>query len=254
MDLDAYIAEAEPAIVKLLKDWRPKLMANYGTAQFDLKADKSVVTKFDKELELELKGVLKPLSQEVGFLGEEHGQEGSKEIYWTIDPIDGTESFLRGYQVARNQLALVVKGQAEYALCYQFPVDAMYIARRGQGTTKNGQQIKINYKPLERCWINIAADLSDPKIYEAYKRLRPLIADFAYPHNYLVTVEGIMDAYISSFMGGPWDYVPIALLMQEAGARVGNYGSLNYDLNIMGLVAAHPDNFETIQKLLSSEP
>ncbi len=252
-NLDNYIKTAEEALVALLKEWRPRLMENTGIISFDLKADKSVVTKLDRELELAIKDLLRPLTPEVGFMGEEHGLEGSTDMYWTVDPIDGTESFIRGYPVARTQLALVMDGQAEYAFCYQFPMDNLYTARRGQGTTKNGQKISVAYKPLERCWIDLSLNMFEPEQYDDAKRLSAEIADIAVAHNYLLTVDGVMDGLISSFNGGPWDYVPRALLMTEAGLRVGNYGSMDYDPNIMSLVCAHPNNFEAIQKLLSPQ-
>ena len=252
-DLDSYIAESEAVLVKLCKEWRPKLMENMGKISFDLKADKSVVTKLDKEFELAIKDVLRPLSNEVGFLGEEHGQEGNENTYWTVDPIDGTEPFIRNIPTACNQLALVINGQPEYAFCYQFPLDNLYIARRGRGTTKNGKKITVGYKPLNRCWIDISIDLLDTAKYEAFKRLRPKIADTVTQHNYLPCVEGLIDGCVTGFNGGPWDYIPRALLMQEAGMKVGNFGSLTFDPKISNLVSAHPDNFEAIQKLLSPE-
>lgn len=253
IDIDAYLPEAEAALVALLKEWRPRLMKNMGNVSFDLKADRSVVTKLDKELELAIKDALRPLSQEVGFMGEEHGLEGSTDVYWTVDPIDGTESFIRGYPVARTQLALVVNGNAEYAFCYQFPVDNLYIARKGRGTTKNGKKITIGYKPLNRCWIDLSLDLFNTERYEDAKRLSRQVADITVAHNYILTVEGIVDGTVSSFHGGPWDYIPRALLLSEAGARVGNYGSMEYDPKILSLVSAHPDNFEQLQKLLSPQ-
>lgn len=224
-----------------------------GQASFDLKADKSVVTKFDRQLELETKDVLRPLSSEVGFLGEEHGPEGSKEIYWTVDPIDGTESFIRGYPAARNQLALVVNGVIEYALVYQFQVDALYIARRGHGATKNGQKLAREYRPLERCWIDVSLKIREKSQAKMLLNLVEEIYDYAYAHNYLSTVDGYFDGMVNGFGGGPWDYYPRALLCQEAGLKVGNIGSDKFDLKINNLVAAHPDNFDRIQALLSSQ-
>ena len=173
MDIDTYLDKAETALVGLLKEWRPKLMAEYGKAEYTLKGDKSAVTKFDLELEKEIKKVLAPIDSKVGFLGEEHGQEGSTETYWTIDPIDGTESFLRGQPVARNQLAFVSDGKIQYALCYRFPTNDMFIARAGRGTTKNGQKVTLGYRPPERCWVEVNLKmLRDPAFYEKFKKDR----------------------------------------------------------------------------------
>lgn len=253
MDIDAYLAKAELVLVKLLKEWRPKLMAQFGKAEYSLKGDKSVVTQFDLELEEEIKKVLAPIDSGVGFLGEEHGQEGSSETYWTIDPIDGTESFLRGQPVARNQLAFVSGGKIQYALCYRFPTDDMFIARLGKGTMKNGQKVSLGYRPPERCWIEINLKmLRDPVFYEKYKKITERM-EAAYTHDYLLVAEGATDCMISGSIGGAWDYYPRALIFQEAGAKVGNIGSDKFDLSVNNLVAAHPKNFDFIQNVLSGK-
>lgn len=60
------------------------------------KADGSVVTKIDKEIETILVTYIKEHFPDDAIVGEEHGvHEGNSGFVWHIDPIDGTDNFLR---------------------------------------------------------------------------------------------------------------------------------------------------------------
>lgn len=251
---DAYFDKAKAVIMAVLDAARPELMEAFGKIDFEYKGDKTVVTELDKSLEEKLKTALHDFDPEVGILGEESGQEGNDKTYWLVDPIDGTEAFIRGVPVSRNQMAFVHEGVALYALAYQFPTKVLFEARLGKGTTKNGERIVMRPRSLERSWIDVGMNMLDPENYEAFKRIRPQISGVVVLHNYLAVVEGQIDGIISSHgLGGPWDYVVMALLLSEAGMRVATIGSDSFDPDSKKVFATYPENFEALQKLLSPE-
>jgi myo-inositol-1(or 4)-monophosphatase len=62
----------------------------------ELKADGSVVTRIDKAIEKEVVALVRTLFPEDTIIGEEGGSyEGTSGYVWHIDPIDGTDNFLR---------------------------------------------------------------------------------------------------------------------------------------------------------------
>jgi len=249
-----YFDKAEEAIMATLRAVQPKLMKAFGNVSYDSKSDTTPVTEFDKEVEVLLKDALKKVDSEAGFLGEEFGAEGSKENYWVIDPIDGTESFIRGLPTCRNQLAYISNNEVIYALVYRFPTDDLYTAHKGRGAFKNGKRINISKKPLQKCWLEMSLNLLDPESYDMFKRVRPEIAGMMVTRDYLLSIEGIVDGSICyGHEGGPWDFAPRILLAKEAGARVANVGKETCDFNERNLVYIHPDNFEELQKLLSPQ-
>lgn len=71
------------------------------------KADGSVVTRIDTEIEAELVSYIKQHFPQDSIVGEEGGDHvGTSSFVWHIDPIDGTDNFLRripfcGISVAR---------------------------------------------------------------------------------------------------------------------------------------------------------
>lgn len=62
----------------------------------ELKADGSVVTKIDQEIEAIIIAYIRDHFPEDSIVGEEGGShEGISDFVWHIDPIDGTDNFLR---------------------------------------------------------------------------------------------------------------------------------------------------------------
>ena len=255
IDFDSYIAAAETALVKLLEEWRPRLMESHGLSKFDLKADKSVVTELDGLLETDIKNALRPLSDEVGFVGEEHGQEGNNSTFWFVDPIDGTEQYIRGLPGCRTLLCFMNNGEPIYAFAYRFTTADLFTAAKGDGTKKNGKKIFVPFRPFDRCWIDMAAGLDTKEAAEICYQINSAAKGCMNTKEFLYAVEGFMDGYVV-FPGSErhyWDFAPRALLLQEAGMKIANFGSDKYNYKITSLIATHPDNFDELQNLLSPE-
>jgi myo-inositol-1(or 4)-monophosphatase len=252
-NLDDYIKTAEAALVLLLKEWQPRLMESHGVGVFDLKQDQSVVTVLDTSLELAIKDVLRPLSDKVGFVGEEHGQEGATDIFWFVDPIDGTEQYVRGMSSCRTLLTLIQNNEPVYAFAYRFTTGDLYTAQKAKGTRKNGKQVKLKPRPLERTWIEMSINLQIPENLQQLLRVNAAIGSTLYTKEFLNVIDGSVDGYIlSGGKGKLWDYAPHALLMREAGLKVTNVGSDMYDYKNLSLIAVHPQIHDELSKLMSS--
>ncbi|MDB5182835.1 MAG: inositol monophosphatase, monophosphatase [Candidatus Saccharibacteria bacterium] len=252
-NLDEYIKNAEAAILAVLKEWHPRLMEHFGENNYSLKADKTVVTELDKSLEIELKDALKILNPKVGYLGEEHGQEGPKDIFWLVDPIDGTELYIRGLDGCRTLLCLIVNDEPVYAFAYRFVKGDLFTAQKGKGMFHDGVQVHIKPRVLNRLWVEVSIDMNNEETMAAIVRIAKNVNAVLYTKEFLRIFEGFADAHIAASLGGPWDYTPRALFMQEAGARISNIGSETYDYKNPTLLAAHPDVFDDLKNLLSPQ-
>ena len=79
----------------------------------DAKPDKSPVTRADKEAEELLREHIAREFPDDGIVGEEFGvQDGSSEYRWYLDPIDGTQSFIRGIPLFGTMMGLECRGEA----------------------------------------------------------------------------------------------------------------------------------------------
>lgn len=83
-----------------------------------------------------------------GFLGEE-GMAGGKAHsadapLWIVDPIDGTDNFVRGLPLWCVSVALLVGGEVVLGLIYNPAGEELYVARAGGGATLNGAPIRVS--------------------------------------------------------------------------------------------------------------
>src|SRR3712207_3799955 len=76
-----------------------------------LKADSSPVTQSDRLAEEAIRDVLSGATPELGFLGEELGQEGDERNRWIIDPLDGTRNFVAGLPYFAILIGLELDGE-----------------------------------------------------------------------------------------------------------------------------------------------
>ncbi len=100
---------------------------------FDLKGDKSAVTKADLEINLYLSKVIKSLYPEIAILSEENTSEENsvvleKDDFFIIDPIDGTSSFVAGNREFSINLALKQKEKFTFGIIYLPIDDVLYYA------------------------------------------------------------------------------------------------------------------------------
>ena len=245
-----FLDHAETQIMKTLHETRPQLLEAYGNVDEQTKADQTVVTKLDLMLEEKLRATLTSLDGSIGIEGEEYGIEGNHNTRWLVDPIDGTEQFVRGLPGCKNLMALMHEGEPVWSLMYMFTTDNLWIARKGEGLTNNGEPVKMAYRPLDRCWLEIGVDLRKQENIDRVMSVRQLISGLAINRDLIHVLEGRVDGMLSlDGEGGPWDYAPRGLMFQEAGAKVTNIGVETYDYGT-NYLAAHPRNFDQMMAAL----
>lgn len=248
---EQYFKDAQKVIMGVLEAVRPELMAAHGSVAETLKADQSVVTELDKSLEIKLKDVLRKYDSSVGFWGEEHGREGSEKSFWLIDPIDGTESFIRGTTGCRNILTFMDNERPQFAIIYRFPTGDLFTAQKDKPALKNGQQVKLSQRPLSRAWLEFSVNMREIDGYQIYMNLRPKLAGITVHRDFLEILEGAIEGLVVYKSGGQeWDYAPRALLIESAGGRVTNIGSDRYDYRDKSLVAVTPGVYDDVKRLV----
>jgi myo-inositol-1(or 4)-monophosphatase len=108
---------------------------------FSLKGPQDFLTETDGAVEAFLRNAFAASCADDGFLGEEGG--GAISLWlWVVDPIDGTANFARGIPHYCISIALVVDGVTELGAILNPELGDLYCARRGGGTTRNGQPVR----------------------------------------------------------------------------------------------------------------
>lgn len=248
-----YLDQAQEVVMKVFKDSRAELLDAYGNVEHELKGDSSAVTKLDKEVEKRIRDALSTFDSSVGFVGEEFGQEGDKHTFWLIDPIDGTESFIRGLPACRNMVTLMDNEQPVMALIYRFVTDQLCEARKGKGAFLNGERLHVSDRPLARAWLEASLPIDDPSARALFLEIRKHIHGYSIRREFTEIATGQLDGIVAyKSGGGPWDYVPRALLITEAGGKATNVGSDTFDYRIPNVVAANPVIFDQLRKIIAS--
>lgn len=107
-----------------------------------LKADGSIVTLADQEIERWLRPELESLVPGSATWGEEQGRsEGGSAGLWLVDPIDGTSNYAFGSPLWGVSIALYQEGGIQLGVVAIPDLAETYSARAGGGTTCNGEPI-----------------------------------------------------------------------------------------------------------------
>jgi inositol-phosphate phosphatase/L-galactose 1-phosphate phosphatase/histidinol-phosphatase len=75
------------------------------------KGDGSPVTVADREIETQMRRMIRAAFPGHAIRGEEYASEGSGEFTWVLDPIDGTKSFITGFPLFGSLIALLQGGR-----------------------------------------------------------------------------------------------------------------------------------------------
>ena len=90
----------------------------FGSVSAARKADSSLVTDADREIEQMVRRRLEAITPDYGFLGEESGSSKIRadKPYWVLDPLDGTGAFVSGLPCWAFSLGLVADGEPVWGL------------------------------------------------------------------------------------------------------------------------------------------
>ena len=122
--------------------------------QVSKKGPKDFVTKTDKRVEKILIEELSKSKKNYSFITEETGKiiNKNKDIFWIIDPIDGTTNFLHGIPHFAISVALQKKGEIVCGLVYDPIKNEIFYAEKNNGSFFNNSRVRVSNKiNLDEC-------------------------------------------------------------------------------------------------------
>jgi histidinol-phosphatase len=189
----------------------------------ETKADGSPVTEVDRRIEEVLRDVLATNRPTDRVVGEEFGGEPGSGRCWYLDPIDGTTAYIEGQDRWGTLISLAVDGVVTTGVV-DLPTKQRYWAARGEGAFAGGDPMHVS----------TVTRLGEATVCEDYRHNieratpgHPLVrlADHCrsvHPHqvhSMLVVARGEADVALG-VGGGPWDYAPFVVLVEESGGAV----------------------------------
>lgn len=194
--------------------------------EVETKADQSPVTAADRAAEQAIVDLLRQRFPEYGVLGEEFGEHSGKvEARWIIDPIDGTQNFIRGIPYFATLIALEEGAEITVGVIYAPALDDLLYATRGQGAfAKHGERLTVSEVTdlAQATMLHGGLDLllrrgywnGFTRLVQATRRQRGFGDYFAHTFVCRGQAEVMLEADVK-----PWDLAPIRLLIEEAGGR-----------------------------------
>ncbi len=193
--------------------------------EIEEKADHSPVTVADRETEKLLRRRIEEKYPGHGITGEEFGAERpGAGLRWLLDPIDGTQSFIRGVPLYGVMLGLEQDGQPVLGVVHFPALGETIAARRGGGAKCNGKPARVSQKSSlaeATLLLTDARGFTAAGRQEAFERVRA-VAKFerswgdCYGHALVATgrAEVMLDPGLSE-----WDACALLPILEEAGGR-----------------------------------
>lgn len=187
------------------------------------KADASPVTIADKKTEEAIRSELSRAFPDHGMVGEEFGEEGmDREYIWTIDPIDGTRSFIRGIPLFGTLLGLLHKGEPVVGIAVMPALDETYLSAKGIGAYCDGVPLRVSgVQSLDQAFVccgdsSSFASANQQAYQEALFKKAALVRGYSDCFGHSLVLRGALDAMIDPAVS-LWDIAPFVSLIQEAG-------------------------------------
>lgn len=195
----------------------------------ETKADRTPVTKADRECETKITEVLSARFPEHGFLGEELGERpGKVAARWIIDPIDGTKNFIRGIPFFATLIALEEAGEITAGVMYAPALNDLLYARKGQGVLANGQRVRVSEVAELRGAMLIYGGLKDLKVRPCWESFLRLVEGTARQRGFgdalghSMVICGHAEVALEPEVK-PWDLAATKILITEAGGRFSDF-------------------------------
>jgi myo-inositol-1(or 4)-monophosphatase len=235
-----------------------KSLSRLDSLKIDSKGRNDFVTEIDRKSEADIIATIRRSYPQHAILAEESGRSGTDDHLWIIDPLDGTTNFLHGFPVFAVSIAVEHRGRLQHAVVYDPMRQEFFTASRGEGAQLEGKKIRVSgQRGLEGSLIGTGF---------------PFRAGVNYVDEYLAMLKVIMStaagvrrpgaaaldlAYVAAgrldgfweFGLKPWDTAAGALLIQEAGGRVGTPAGAEYALG-PNIFAGNPKVYEGLLEAL----
>ena len=209
------------------------VLVHYNTAlAVESKADRSPVTIADRGAEKLLRERIEREFPSDGILGEEFGaRKGTSGRRWILDPVDGTQSFIRGVPLFGVMVGLERDGEAVVGVVHFPALDETVSAARGHGCRwlRSRRRSADPAVPARVSRVEKLADsmvsVTSPGGFDAigqtaaYERLRAAAAlDRAWSdcYGHILVATGRIDVMVDPTMN-VWDCAALAPILTEAG-------------------------------------
>ena len=204
-------------------------------------SDTDIKLKADVEAENLIKSILSDRSY-FPILAEESGKSENNldEIFWVVDPLDGTANYTRDIPLCCVSIALIHKMQPVLGVIYDFNNNNLYEGLLDEEAKLNGRVIKVSEVKTAKEGILVTGlpnntDYSDSallnmvKDFQEWRKVR-MIGSAAIASCYVASAKADVYKEFGTYL---WDVSAGAAIVNAAGgkAEITNYRD-NYQVDV----------------------
>ena len=200
----------------------------------DLESEKIIIKVIEKSFPTH-----SILSEETGFIDKK------SEYVWVLDPIDGTMNYYHGFDSFCIGLGLVKGADILINVIYNPAQKKMYVAQKGKGVKLNGKKIEVSKMGTEDAFVVTGPSLKKQsaekfvsfldKIYSEGMHVRMIGSGLLY---LACVADGTAEVALA-IHAKPWDVLPAALLVTEAGGVATDANGQELNTNSDSFLAAN---------------
>jgi myo-inositol-1(or 4)-monophosphatase len=199
------------------------------------KPDGSEVSEADLAVDTALKLDLHARRPDYGWLSEESEDDQERlkcRRVWMVDPIDGTNAFLRHLPEWTVSAALIEDGVPVLGAVYNPATKEFFHAMRGKGAFLNDQPIAASKKAtLDGALLIASGGLFKKKIWkEPWPEVKSKWVN-SVAYRLALVACGQADATISLSAKSEWDLAGAALIVEEAGGIITDHHGESHRYN-----------------------
>ncbi len=198
-----------------------------GKTKTSHKSDNSPVTQADIDIQEKIISDIIKRFPEHGIIAEEDdirqiNQNQDTDLFWIIDPIDGTRNFARNIPIFCCSIALLYKGSPIIAAIYEPNINWLFTATSLHQSELNRQKIHVNDSSFSsRTVLAYSVDTCKPipkKLTAIFNEC--VLRNFGSAALHLaMTATGMIDG-VMNFSGKLWDIAAGALIISQAGGQI----------------------------------
>lgn len=218
-----------------------------------MKANHTPVTIADKSAEKAIRAFIFSQDKTAQFFGEEQGGEIT-DAFWTIDPIDGTNSYIRGIPHWGVLLSYIVKKEVVLGVSLMPENDELLYAEKGKGAFLNDRRVHVSkVKPLGNSYITFGNFKYITHLEEVLTLEKKALAakGMGDAYSYHLLANGNIDAHMEEGFS-LWDVAQFKVITEEAGGRVTTVSGKEWQIDDKTILASngliHDEIVEIINK------
>ncbi len=223
-----------------------------------------IVTAADMEAENAIVATIRTAFPDHAILGEESGAiAGARDgagFKWIVDPIDGTANYAHGYPYYAVSIALARGAELTHAVVLDPIRDELFTAVKGRGAALNGAAIRTTAcTALDRALVGTVFPVrASPKMAAYLPLFNALVTQCAGIRragacalDLCYVAAGRLDGFFVMSLKS-WDVAAGALIVQEAGGRVGDFAGGNDFLRTDETIAAAAGLFNPLREAIAA--